>query len=124
MEYVRLRYPSSSGEVPSFLKVARILAWDSSFNDPVEWPYIICEHLPGITLDRRWVSIGKNAVKEAIHDIVLFESDFLQEGFSQHGSIFHADCVSEELRERALCSAPHQPILDGSGCVCLELARM
>ena len=106
MEYVRLRYPSGGGEVPSFPKIPKVLAWDSSFENPAAWPYIICEHLPGITLDKRWFDIGENMLKEVIHDIVLFESDFLQEGFSQHGSIFFAESVSEELCERPLYAEP------------------
>jgi len=66
MEYVRLRYPSGSGEVPLFQGYL-------GFENPAAWPYIICEHLPGMTLDKRWFDIGENALKEVIHDI---ESDF------------------------------------------------
>ena len=55
-----------------------------------------------MTLDKRWFDIGENALKEVIHDIVLFESEFLQESFSQHGSISFAESISEELRERPL----------------------
>ena len=62
-----------------------------------------------------WVSIGKNAHKAAIQVIVLFESDFLQEGFSQHGSTFHADCVGEELRQRPLHADSHRRTPDGAG---------
>jgi len=34
MEYVQLRYPSGTGEVPQFPKIPKVLAWDSS-----------CDHL-------------------------------------------------------------------------------
>ena len=56
MRYIRLRYPSGSGEVPPFPKVCRLLAWDSSFENPAAWPNILCEHLPGVTL--QWIRNG------------------------------------------------------------------
>lgn len=86
--------------------IPKVLAWDSSFGNPAAWPYIICEHLPGVTLDTKWFSIGQNAIKEVIRDIVSFETAILQESFSQHGSIFFADNVSEELRKRPLYAEP------------------
>ncbi|KIM34913.1 hypothetical protein M413DRAFT_79922, partial [Hebeloma cylindrosporum] len=117
MEYVRLRYPSGSGEVPPFPKIPRVLAWVSSFENPVAWPYTLCEHLPGATLDKKWLSMGEKAVKEAIRDIALFETDLLRESFSQHGSIFFAESVSQELRERPLYAEPPTDTL------CMDLAH-
>ena len=108
MEYVRLRYLSPSSGFPSFPKIPKALAWDSSFGNPVAWPYILCEHLPGDSLNTKWYSgpMEKNVLKEIIHDIVMFETNILQETFSQHGSIFFAESVSKELRERPLYSEP------------------
>ncbi|KIM42253.1 hypothetical protein M413DRAFT_70929, partial [Hebeloma cylindrosporum] len=102
MEYVRLRYHSGSADSQAFPKVPRVLAWDSSFENPAAWPYILGEHLPGITLDNKWLDMEGQALKDAIHDIVRFETDILQETFSHHGSIYFADSISDELRERPL----------------------
>ena len=108
MEYVRLRYLSSSDEFPSFPKIPKVLAWDSSFENPAAWPYILCEHLPGDSLSTKWYSgpMKKKVLKEIIHDIVMFETNILQETFSQHGSIFFTESVSKELREQPLYSEP------------------
>ena len=106
MEYVRLRYLSSSDKFPTFPKIPKVLAWDSSFENPAAWPYILCEHLPGVTLNTKWFPMEKNVLKEVIHDIVMFETNILQESFSQHGSIFFAESVSNELRGRPLYSEP------------------
>ena len=51
----------------------------------------------------------KNVLKELIHDIVMFETNILQESFSQHGSIFFAESVSKELRGRPLYSESEPP---------------
>jgi hypothetical protein len=110
MEYVRLRYLSSSDEFPTFPKIPKILAWDSSFGNPAAWPYILCEHLPGVTLNTKWFPMEKNVLKEVIHDIVMFETNILQESFSQHGSIFFAESVSKELRGRPLYSDSEPPV--------------
>ncbi|KIM44356.1 hypothetical protein M413DRAFT_379687 [Hebeloma cylindrosporum] len=106
MEYVRLRYLSNSAKSQAFPKVPRVFAWDSSFENPAAWPYILCEYLPGVTFDNKWADINGHALKDAIHDIVMFGTEILQETFSQHGSIYFADSVSEELRERPLYSEP------------------
>ena len=110
MEYVRLRY-SSRDEFPTFPKIPKVLAWDSSFGNPAAWPYILCEHLPGVTLTTKWYPgpMEKNVLKELIHDIVMFETNILQESFSQHGSIFFAESVSKELRGRPLYSESEPP---------------
>ncbi|KAF8964886.1 hypothetical protein BDZ97DRAFT_1918590 [Flammula alnicola] len=106
MEYVRLRYLSGSDEFHPFPKVPRVLAWDGSFGGPVAWPYILCEHMPGVTLDSRWLSIEGNTLKESIHAVVMFETNILQEAFSQHGSLFFAESVSQELRGHPLYAEP------------------
>ena len=106
MEYVRLRHLSGDDEFPTFPKVPKVLSWDSSFGNPAAWPYILCEYLPGVTFDTKWLSIEGEATKGSIHDVVMFERTILQESFSQHGSIFFAESVSEELRARPLYAEP------------------
>ena len=106
MEYIRLRHLAGDDEFPTFPKIPRVLSWDSSFGNPVAWPYILCEYLPGVTFDTKWLSIEGEAIKESIHDVVIFERAILQESFSQHGSIFFTKSVSEELRGLPLYAEP------------------
>ena len=111
MEYVQLRYLSDSDEFkfPTFPKIPKVLAWDSSFGNPAAWSYILCEHLPGVTLNTKWFPMEKNVLKEVIHDIVKFGTNILQESFSQHGTIFFAESVSKEPRGRPLYSLQNFP---------------
>jgi len=50
-------------------------------------------------------------VLKMLHSLALLEANILQVTFSQHGSIFFADSVDDELRERNLYTElPAEPL--------------
>ncbi|KAI0365571.1 hypothetical protein BV20DRAFT_954018 [Pilatotrama ljubarskyi] len=79
-----------------------VFAWNSSYDNPVRTPYIILEYSPGVPLGARWLQIQGTDVSPALEGIVTLDRILLQRPFSQHGSLYFADDLPEDLRTRPL----------------------
>lgn len=80
----------------------RVIAWNATYNNPAETPYIILEYAPGVSLQERWDRIQGESAEAAVQSIMDLEYALLHDSFSQHGSLYFAHDVSEELRRRTL----------------------
>ncbi|KAI9062060.1 hypothetical protein FKP32DRAFT_1593922 [Trametes sanguinea] len=100
MCYVRERWRDI--DYSSFPFPPKVFAWDSSHDNPARTPYIILEYAPGVRLGERWLYIRGAEVKPAIDDVQQLELALLSDQLSQNGSLYFADGVSEELRNRPL----------------------
>ncbi|KAI0076860.1 hypothetical protein K474DRAFT_1707795 [Panus rudis PR-1116 ss-1] len=106
--YLWERYEGTS---ISQLLPPKVLAWDSSYENPVGTPFILFEFIPGVRLLDRWdqSDLKGDNVKPMISGLASHETMLLQEPFSQIGSIFFAEDVSEELRARPLYRPGEEP---------------
>lgn len=84
------------------LGISQVLAWNASYSNPVESPYIILEYTPGVTLGSRWKKIMGKPVLAVMDSIFAMEQALLCQPFSQYGSIYFTEDVSPELRDRPL----------------------
>ncbi|KAH9838304.1 kinase-like domain-containing protein [Rhodofomes roseus] len=98
MCYIRERY----ADVPEMPLPPRVIAWDASYRNPAETPYIILDYAPGVTLMSRWPWIEGESAGAALASIWEIEKRLLGEPLSQNGSLYFADDVTDELRSRPL----------------------
>ncbi|EKM75148.1 hypothetical protein AGABI1DRAFT_132504 [Agaricus bisporus var. burnettii JB137-S8] len=98
MEYIREQW----GIFDDLPKLPKVLAWNASYSNPVESPYIILEYTPGVTLGSRWKKIKGKPVLAVMDSIFAMEQALLCQPFSQYGSIYFTEDVSPELRDRPL----------------------
>ncbi|KZT67001.1 hypothetical protein DAEQUDRAFT_674027 [Daedalea quercina L-15889] len=104
MCYIRERYANVAGmPMPP-----RVIAWDASYHNPVETPYIILDYAPGVSLMSRWAQIEGEAAGAALASIGMLETTLLREPFAQHGSLYFTDDVASELRGCPLYPDGHQ----------------
>lgn len=83
--------------------VPRILTWNASAEaNPVKWPYIITEYVPGSPLHNNWLRMRGNPVRIVIGRLLLNEMLVSRIAFSQIGSLYFKDDVSPELQARPL----------------------
>lgn len=82
--------------------ILQVLAWNASYCNPVESPYIILEYTPGVPLASRWREIRGGPVRSIMDTMFAMERALLSQPFSQYGSMYFADDVSPELRDRPL----------------------
>ncbi|OCH86595.1 hypothetical protein OBBRIDRAFT_714168, partial [Obba rivulosa] len=99
MEYVRERWASNQG-MPKPPKV--VITWNSTYNNPAGTPYIILEYAQGVPLLSRWYQIEGKVAGAALTSLVMLETILLHQPFSQYGSLYFADDVHGELRDRPL----------------------
>ncbi|KAI0328118.1 hypothetical protein GY45DRAFT_1326778 [Cubamyces sp. BRFM 1775] len=100
MCYIRDRWPEKP--LDGFPFPPKVFAWSSSYDNPARTPYIILEYAEGVTLRERWPFIEGEAAGAALRSIVTLETTLLDHPFSQHGSLYFADDVSEGLRTQPL----------------------
>lgn len=51
----------------------QVIAWNSSYSNPADIPYIIYDYAPGVPLSVRWDDIAGRIAAAALGDIVLIE---------------------------------------------------
>ncbi|KZT22671.1 hypothetical protein NEOLEDRAFT_1097383 [Neolentinus lepideus HHB14362 ss-1] len=114
MCYVRERWiDNRSSNMPLPPKV---LAWNASYDNPVQTPYIILEYAPGIPLSTRWPAIQGKTAGAALLSIAELECALLRQTFSAHGSLYFAeDAPDGDGRSR--------PLYAGDDCYPHELNR-
>ncbi|KAH8100365.1 kinase-like domain-containing protein [Cristinia sonorae] len=100
MTYLRERWAHNE----SLAKPPRVLAWDSHYDNPAETPYMILDFVDGVTLNSRWGEIQGQDALDAMESIAYLETTLMRgdHEFSQLGSLYFAEDVSEELRSRPL----------------------
>ncbi|XP_006463190.1 hypothetical protein AGABI2DRAFT_207850 [Agaricus bisporus var. bisporus H97] len=98
MEYIREQW----GIFDDLPKLPKVLAWNASYSNPVESPYIILEYTPGVTLGSRWKKMKGKPVLAVMDSIFAMEQALLYQPFSQYGSIYFTEDVSPELQDRPL----------------------
>lgn len=100
MSYISERWAQKPSEcMPSPPKV---ITWSATYQNPAETPYIIVDYAEGVTLESRWPHIQGESAVAALTSMVELEYALLHDVFSQAGSLYFADDVSEELRSRPL----------------------
>ncbi|KAF8069187.1 kinase-like domain-containing protein [Lyophyllum atratum] len=87
-------------------RVPKVLSWSASEANPVKWPYILTEYVPGIPLQELWFKI--RGVPAVLALGLLMQSTLLisQPAFSQIGSLYFKADVSPELQARPLFADP------------------
>ncbi|KAH8100363.1 kinase-like domain-containing protein, partial [Cristinia sonorae] len=100
MTYLRERWAHNE----SLAKPPRVLAWNSRYDNPAETPYMILDFVDGVTLNSRWGEIQGQDALDAMESIAYLETTLMRgdHEFSQLGSLYFAEDVSEELRSRPL----------------------
>lgn len=79
-----------------------MITWSSSYDNPAGIPYIIYEYATGVPLAARWAEIEGRSAATALVNMLMFEMHLLEQPFSQCGSLYFSENVSEELRNRTL----------------------
>lgn len=86
------------------IPVPRVLGWSSRREpNPVGYDYILLEKLPGVGFDKRFdTAFQFSDYIQTVREVAGIERKLLNIPFSQIGSIFFADDVEPQLRNRPL----------------------
>jgi hypothetical protein len=97
------------------LPVPRVITWSGAKRgEPnlVGAEYIIMEEVPGVPLGRRWTQLPHASdVRPIMRSILDIEAKFESIRFSQIGSLYFKEDVSEDLRARPLLSGTVDPTI-------------
>ncbi|KAI9058250.1 hypothetical protein FKP32DRAFT_1597338 [Trametes sanguinea] len=85
----------------------QVFAWNAWYDNPVGTPYIVLEYSEGVQLRERWPYTVGEDTNTALQGIAKLELALLDLRFSQHGSLYFAEDVPEELRNRPLHQEGH-----------------
>lgn len=100
MSYIRERWAEEVMHITPL--PPKVIAWDKTSRNPAGTPYIITEFVPGVQLFSRWPFIQGDDAGIAIAGMIEMETCLLSEPFSQYGSLYFAEDLPEELRNRPL----------------------
>ncbi|KAI0657040.1 hypothetical protein C8Q70DRAFT_920569, partial [Cubamyces menziesii] len=109
MSYIRERWAEEVMHITPL--PPKVIAWDKTSRNPAGTPYIITEFVPGVQLFSRWPFIQGDDAGIAIAGMIEMETCLLSEPFSQYGSLYFAEDLPEELRNRPLY-APDSALRD------------
>ncbi|PPQ80298.1 hypothetical protein CVT26_008826 [Gymnopilus dilepis] len=105
-EYVRFRYNEGREESWATPQIPRVLSWNPTCRNPVKWPYILTEYIPGGDLQSIWNSPACKTMKHTIGNLVKVEDTLLQDTFSHYGSLYFTEDVDKFDRDRPLYAEP------------------
>jgi hypothetical protein len=96
------------------LPVPKVLAWSSkAATNGIGAEYIIMETAQGIQVSNVWAGLDARKKKNIVNSIVSAEQKLLEAKFSQYGSLYYRDDISEVDRAPRLYADSSRPD-DGS----------
>ncbi|RDB16570.1 Altered inheritance of mitochondria protein 9, mitochondrial [Hypsizygus marmoreus] len=92
--------------------VPKVFSWSNTEANPVKWPYILMEYVPGIPLQQIWAKIRGVPTAQALGRIITTTLLTSRPAFSQIGSLYFKADVSPELQARPLFADPERNVVD------------
>ena len=77
-------------------KPPKVLAWNKSYSNPAGTPFIICEFVEGLPLQKRWFDIRGPPVKTTLLNVWEVETPLLHHVFSQNGSLYFVEDAASD----------------------------
>ncbi|TCD65561.1 Phosphotransferase enzyme [Steccherinum ochraceum] len=98
------------------MPVPKVWAWSADAADPrgVGAEFVIMDKVSGDALSERWAELPRPQWLRVIREVIELNRRFSERKFSQIGSIFYKEDVSEELQQRSLYAAGVDAGADGA----------